>query len=160
MAPSVSTSSERLALANPTRPSFAPHQHAHPRRYSRWSRHVSKLQPTLYRSLLSRALLLQKYGQRVHRLALRIRFSDVRYPGHLARIKALYGDLVASGFSELGRNHRIPHDRRQSLGVAASSRSSSNQFLRAGSWGLSRNARMSNGGWPSGIFLRRVPSRE
>ena len=124
MAPSVSTSSERLALANPTRPSFAPHQHAHPRRYSRWSRHVSKLQPTLYRSLLSRALLLQKYGQRVHRLALRIRFSDVRYPGHLARIKALYGDLVASGFSELSRNHRFHHDRRQSLDVGVSSRSS------------------------------------
>ena len=107
MAPSVSTSSERLALANPTRPSFADHQHAHPRRYSRWSRRVSKLQPTLYRSLLSRALLLQKYGQRVHRLALRIRFSDVGYiPGHLARIKALYDDLVATDFSELGRNHR------------------------------------------------------
>ena len=27
-------------------------------------------------------------------------------PGHLARIKALYDDLVATDFSELGRNHR------------------------------------------------------
>ena len=124
MGPSVSTSSERLALANPTRPSFAAHQHAHPRRYSRWSRHVSELQPALYRGFLSRTLLLQKSGQRVHRLALRVHFSDVRYPVHLARIKALYGDLVAADFSELGRNHRFRHDRRQSLDVGASSRSS------------------------------------
>ena len=79
MAPSVSTSRERLALANPTRPSFAAHQHAHPRGYSRWSRHVSELQLALYRGFLSRALLLQKSGQRVHRLALRVHFSDVRY---------------------------------------------------------------------------------
>ena len=35
-----------------------------------------------------------------------------------------------------------------------------NQSRRAGSWGFSRNARMSKGGWPRGIFSRRVPRRE
>ena len=35
-----------------------------------------------------------------------------------------------------------------------------NQPRRSGSWGLSRNTRMSNGGWPRGIFSRRVPRRE
>ena len=43
---------------------------------------------------------------------------------HSAKITALYGDLVATDFSELGRNHRFRHDRRQSLDVGASSRSS------------------------------------
>ena len=43
---------------------------------------------------------------------------------HLDKQHGCYGDLVASGFSELSRNHRFHHDRRQSLDVGVSSRSS------------------------------------